>query len=268
MAHPAQNLLCDYGQPQGLSEWLEHVLFSEGVGPGCFQNLLVIKKKKKSLANLGWNIQLPQLLPQGFWRWWSGLGPKLESVIETSPSGDPWHQGGLGNIGINTASLHTPVPQPTHGCVGWGGGGEVCPWLMKLLTGHYISKRLQILGCQLSRISHHRITLMPGQPVLQKRPVGLCSLTHGWFLPGTSALSQKSAEPRPAAGVSCQPLQASFLRVSRKLTIFAAPLSTEGRIWGRQPTPLFLPEKSQGQRSLVGYSPWGCKRVIQNLVTK
>ena len=29
----------------------------------------------------------------------------------------------------------------------------------------------------------------------------------------------------------------------------------------RQPTPVFLPEKSHGQRSLVGYSPWGCKRV-------
>ena len=26
-----------------------------------------------------------------------------------------------------------------------------------------------------------------------------------------------------------------------------------------QPTPVFLPGKSQGQRSLVGYSPWGCK---------
>ena len=24
-----------------------------------------------------------------------------------------------------------------------------------------------------------------------------------------------------------------------------------------QPTPVFLPEKSHGQRSLVGYSPWG-----------
>ena len=28
------------------------------------------------------------------------------------------------------------------------------------------------------------------------------------------------------------------------------------RIW--QPTPVFLPGKSHGQRSLVGYSPWGC----------
>ena len=26
-----------------------------------------------------------------------------------------------------------------------------------------------------------------------------------------------------------------------------------------QPTPVFLPEKSQGQRSLVGYSSWGLK---------
>ena len=26
-----------------------------------------------------------------------------------------------------------------------------------------------------------------------------------------------------------------------------------------QPTPVFLPRKFHGQRSLVGYSPWGCK---------
>ena len=31
--------------------------------------------------------------------------------------------------------------------------------------------------------------------------------------------------------------------------------------WRRkwQPTPVFLPGKSHGQRSLAGYSPWGCK---------
>ena len=27
-----------------------------------------------------------------------------------------------------------------------------------------------------------------------------------------------------------------------------------------QPTPVFLPGKSHGQRNLVGYSPWGCKK--------
>ena len=30
-----------------------------------------------------------------------------------------------------------------------------------------------------------------------------------------------------------------------------------------QPTPLFLPEKSQEQRSVIGYSPWGSKELMQ-----
>ena len=29
------------------------------------------------------------------------------------------------------------------------------------------------------------------------------------------------------------------------------------RIW--KPTTVFFPEKFHGQRSLVGYNPWGCK---------
>jgi len=31
------------------------------------------------------------------------------------------------------------------------------------------------------------------------------------------------------------------------------------RAW--QPTPVFLPGESHGQRSLVGYCPWGCKEL-------
>ena len=40
--------------------------------------------------------------------------------------------------------------------------------------------------------------------------------------------------------------------------------------WRRewQPTPVFLPGKSHGQRSLMGYSPWGSKSVRHNLMTK
>ena len=37
-----------------------------------------------------------------------------------------------------------------------------------------------------------------------------------------------------------------------------------GRIpWSskRQPTPVFLPGKFHGQRSLAGYSPWGCRKL-------
>ena len=33
-------------------------------------------------------------------------------------------------------------------------------------------------------------------------------------------------------------------------------------------TPVFLPGKSQGQRNLVGYSLWSCKRVRYDLVIK
>ena len=40
--------------------------------------------------------------------------------------------------------------------------------------------------------------------------------------------------------------------------------------WRRkwQPTPMFLPGKSHGQRSLAGYSPQGHKRVRHNLATE
>ena len=32
-------------------------------------------------------------------------------------------------------------------------------------------------------------------------------------------------------------------------------------LWSRkwQPAPVFLPGKFHGQKSLVGYNPWGCK---------
>ena len=33
----------------------------------------------------------------------------------------------------------------------------------------------------------------------------------------------------------------------------------EGIFWRREPTPVFLPGESHGQRSLAGYSPWGHK---------
>ena len=38
------------------------------------------------------------------------------------------------------------------------------------------------------------------------------------------------------------------------------------RVW--QPTLVFLPGKPHGQRSLVGYSPWGCKESDVNEVNE
>ena len=34
---------------------------------------------------------------------------------------------------------------------------------------------------------------------------------------------------------------------------------SQRRAW--QPTPVFLPGESHGQRNLAGYSPWGCKEL-------
>ena len=36
---------------------------------------------------------------------------------------------------------------------------------------------------------------------------------------------------------------------------------------GMAPTPIFLPGESDGQRSLVGCSPWGCKESDSTEVT-
>ena len=42
------------------------------------------------------------------------------------------------------------------------------------------------------------------------------------------------------------------------------------KLWRRkwQPTPVFLPGKSHGQRSLSGYNPWGHRRVGNDLTTE
>ena len=46
--------------------------------------------------------------------------------------------------------------------------------------------------------------------------------------------------------------------------LFAIQETQIGKIpWrtGSQPTSVFLPEESHGQRSVVGYSPWGRKEL-------
>ena len=54
----------------------------------------------------------------------------------------------------------------------------------------------------------------------------------------------------------------------KNLPAYAGDTGYTGLIprWGKipwrrewQPTPVFLPRESYGQRSLAGYSPWGCK---------
>ena len=52
-------------------------------------------------------------------------------------------------------------------------------------------------------------------------------------------------------------LPASAEDVRDEGSISGSGRSLQRRAW--QPTPIFLPGASHGQRRLAGYSPWGCK---------
>ena len=85
-----------------------------------------------------------------------------------------------------------------------------------------------------------------------------CPLTCGCIAPISA-----SAFTFPSSLVS-----GSSHSLTRTLIIeFKAQSNSE---WRRkwQDIPVFLPGKSHGQRSLVGYSPWGHKRAGHNLGTK
>ena len=61
-------------------------------------------------------------------------------------------------------------------------------------------------------------------------------------------------------GATIQPTASLVAQLVKKL-----PAILETLVWedplekARQPTPIFLPGEFHGQRSLVGYSPWGHK---------
>ena len=50
------------------------------------------------------------------------------------------------------------------------------------------------------------------------------------------------------------------------LSVHFIYLAAPGRKW--QPTPVFLPGESHGQRSLASYSPWGRERLRHDLMTQ
>ena len=58
-------------------------------------------------------------------------------------------------------------------------------------------------------------------------------------------------------------VSSAYLRLLRFLPAVLIPACVWRRKW--QPTPVLLPGKSHGLRSLVGYSPWCCKQVINKI---
>ena len=60
-----------------------------------------------------------------------------------------------------------------------------------------------------------------------------------------------------AIGIHMSPLSSSWLKVSIFYFIMILSFSFWKRAW--QPHPVFCLENPDRQRSLVGYSPWGCK---------
>ena len=63
--------------------------------------------------------------------------------------------------------------------------------------------------------------------------------------------------------VKNQPANAGDIKDSGLMWVRKIPWR---RTW--EPTPVFLLGKSHVQRSLRGYSPWGCKRVGHDLTTE
>ena len=98
----------------------------------------------------------------------------------------------------------------------------------------------------------------------------------GWPIPSPAGLPNSGIEPRsPALQADSLPAELSegFLGDSDGKASSACKCGRPGfNPWVRkipwrrkwQPTPVFLPGKFHGQRSLVGYNPWSRKERLSN----
>ena len=79
---------------------------------------------------------------------------------------------------------------------------------------------------------------------IQLQTVNLGEITPFWGFPGGTNGKEPACQYR-------RPKRPGFHHWIGKI-----PWKT-----ARQPSPVFLPGESHGQRSLAGFSPWGCKEL-------
>ena len=95
------------------------------------------------------------------------------------------------------------------------------------------------------------------------------NLTVVRFSPGTSysMADHKHIYPNVITHIEMSQVGGAYQQCRRHETRFHPWV--EKIPWRRawQPTPVFLPGESLGQRSLEGYSPWGCKQSDTTEVT-
>ena len=101
------------------------------------------------------------------------------------------------------------------------------------------------------------------EPACQCRRIRDSSLISGWEDPLEEGMATHSSilawrilwteKPGRLQSVGLQRVEHNW----SDLAAAAAEVLSWRRAW--QPTPVFLPGESYGQRSLAGYSPWGCK---------
>ena len=83
----------------------------------------------------------------------------------------------------------------------------------------------------------------------------LASSTFKWLFAFLMAASLQSLPPWSFSLLLCMSVSSTFLSLTGDLPLDRE--STRRRQW--HPTPVLLPGKSHGSRSLVGCSPWGPK---------
>ena len=121
-------------------------------------------------------------------------------------------------------------------CLQWDGNGSI------FLSSDGLGRHCVVSGCDLVEFSHRVL----------RTPVSTFELTRGKL----NHLLWPSLRSQTLLPMQCR--RCGFNSWMGKI------------LWRRkwQPTLVFLPGKSHGDRSLVGYRPWGHKRVSNKLGTK